>query len=205
MQTIAIIDYGMGNLLSVTKALKSFSSNIIITSSEKEIFASDKIILPGVGHYKKAMEIISSKNLLECVNEFAITQKKPVLGICLGMQLMCNSSEEGNCSGLKWIDAEVKKINLDNKNQFKIPHIGWNTLHIIKAGRLLKNISDAHEFYFSHSYCISSNNKEAISANTNYSDTFVSAFEQDNIFGVQFHPEKSFDSGKILFQNFIAL
>ena len=202
---MAIVDYGMGNLNSVKKKLDRLKTTASITSNPKDIIKADKIILVGVGHFAKAMKNIKELNLLDTLNEVAIIKKKPVLGICLGMQLMANDSEEGNSEGLGWLDANVRKMQVDDTLRFKIPHTGWNKITQSKKSRLMKGIPESSEFYFVHSYHLMSNETSNILNETEYYFKFTSAIEKNNIFGVQYHPEKSHDIGEVLLKNFISL
>ena len=204
-KTLAIVDYGMGNLNSVKKKLDRLKTTASITSNPKDIIKADKIILVGVGHFAKAMKNIKELNLLDTLNEVAIIKKKPVLGICLGMQLMANDSEEGNSEGLGWLDANVRKMQVDDTLRFKIPHTGWNKITQSKKSHLMKGIPESSEFYFVHSYHLMSNETSNILNETEYCFKFTSAIEKDNIFGVQYHPEKSHDVGEVLLKNFISL
>ena len=202
---IVIVDYGMGNMHSVKKALKRLEVEAKISSSSNEILNAEKIILLGVGHFKKAMENLKELNLINPLNDAVLLKKIPILGICLGMQLMANKSEEGNVEGLGWIDAEIKKFNVKDTITYKIPHIGWNSINITKDSIMMKEIPENAEFYFVHSYYCSPKNRDCIVNETHYEDDFVSAFEMENIFGVQYHPEKSHDNGSILLKNFINI
>ena len=204
-QKIVIIDYGMGNLFSVQKKLKRLGINPIITSKSDAILAADKIILPGVGHFAKAMNNLKNLNLIEPLNSAVLNKKTPILGICLGMQIMCNKSEEGNANGFGWIDADVVKFTITDTLKHKVPHMGWNTINNSKPSKLMTDIPNDSEFYFVHSYHMKVNDTSAILNETNYEYKFHSAIEKDNIFGVQYHPEKSHDIGEQLFKNFIAL
>ena len=204
-KTLAIVDYGMGNLNSVKKKLDRLKTTASITSNPKDIIKADKIILVGVGHFAKAMKNIKELNLLDTLNEAVIIKKKPVLGICLGMQLMAKDSEEGNTEGLGWLDANVRKMQVGDTLRFKIPHTGWNKITQSKKSRLMKGIPESSEFYFVHSYHLMSNETSNILNETEYCFKFTSAIEKDNIFGVQYHPEKSHDVGEVLLKNFISL
>ena len=204
-KTVTIVDYGMGNLHSVKKKLDRLKTISSITSNPRDIIKADKIILVGVGHFAKAMKNIQELNLLDALSEVAIIKKKPVLGICLGMQLMAKDSEEGNTEGLGWLDANVRKMQVDDTLKFKIPHTGWNKITQSKKSHLMKGIPELSEFYFVHSYYLRSNETSNILNETEYSFKFTSAIEKDNIFGVQYHPEKSHDVGEVLLKNFISL
>ncbi len=202
---ILIPDFGMGNLHSVERSLHRMNVVPVVSSDPAEIKKADKIILPGVGHFKKAMENLKSFNLIDELNESVLIKKIPVLGICLGLQLMTTKSEEGNISGLGWIDASVVKFSIQDTLTYKVPHIGWNKILLSKKSNLINNIPDLSEFYFLHSYHLVSDNKEDILGETNYEYNFTSAIEKDNIMGVQFHPEKSYTAGTKLLSNFIAI
>lgn len=204
-QNIMVLDYGMGNHFSIVKRLLKFDCRVFAGNSVKEMSEADKIVLPGVGHFGKAVENIKKLGLLDALNEAVLAKQKPILGICLGMQLMAKKSEEGNTEGLGWIDAEVVKFKITNSLHYKIPHIGWNTVEQKKDAALLKNIPSNSEFYFVHAYHMHNNQNQDILGVTNYEYSFVSAIEKDNIFGVQFHPEKSHDIGNTLLENFTKL
>jgi len=204
-QTLTIVDYRMGNLNSVKKKLDRLKTTVSITSNPKDIVKADKIILVGVGHFAKAMKNIKELNLLDALNEVAIVKKKPVLGICLGMQLMAKDSEEGKTEGLGWLDANVRKMQVDDTLKFKIPHTGWNKIIQSKKSHLMKGIPESSEFYFVHSYYLKPNETSNTLNETEYCFKFTSAIEKDNIFGVQYHPEKSHDVGEVLLKNFISL
>lgn len=201
---VIIIDYKMGNLYSVYKKLNIFSNNTKISDNFREISNAEKVILPGVGHFGKAIQNLQELNLIECLNELTLIKKIPVLGICLGMQIMTKFSEEGNVAGLGWFDAEVIKFKHKN-NIYKNPHIGWSNLIIKKKSLLFQDLPEQHEFYFVHSYHVITNDKSIISAETEYEYKFVSAIEKENIFGVQFHPEKSHEYGELIFKNFLNI
>lgn len=204
---IHIVDYGMGNIFSVQKKLLQENITVTVSSEPQDISQADKIILLGVGHFNKAMDNLIDLNLIEPLNEFALIQKKPILGICLGMQLMAISSEEGNGKnhGLGWVDASVKKFQTDDFKRFKIPHMGWNTINSLKKSALMKNISFEDEFYFVHSFFMEPNDPNLMLNETIYIEKFCSGIEKENIFGVQYHPEKSHDAGQTLLKNFIAI
>lgn len=204
---IHIVDYGMGNIFSVQKKLLQENITVTVSSEPQDISQADKIILLGVGHFNKAMDNLIDLNLIEPLNEFALIQKKPILGICLGMQLMAISSEEGNGKnhGLGWVDASVKKFQTDDFKRFKIPHMGWNTINSLKKSALMKNISFEDEFYFVHSFFMEPNDPNLVLNETIYIEKFCSGIEKENIFGVQYHPEKSHDAGQTLLKNFIAI
>lgn len=193
----------MGNLHSVERSLSRMNVNPVISTDPAEIAKADKIILPGVGHFERAMQNLSTLGMINELNEFVLEKKKPILGICLGMQLMAKSSEEGNVAGLGWIDAVVVKFNVRNNLKFKIPHIGWNNVIKVSENILYKNIPDNAEFYFIHSYHLIATDNTDILSNTIYESKFPSAIAKENIFGVQFHPEKSHQQGNTLLENFM--
>jgi glutamine amidotransferase len=203
-QRIVIIDYGMGNVGSINNMLKYLGARAEISANHEVIKTADKLILPGVGHFDRAMENIIRKSLLDLLNEMALIKKVPFLGICLGMQLMCNSSEEGSVKGLGFVDAEVKKFSFQDENDLKIPHMGWNDINPSKESSLLNGLEEMSRFYFVHSYFVDCVNVADKLATTQYGHDFVSAFEHDNLIGVQFHPEKSHRFGITLFKNFLS-
>jgi glutamine amidotransferase len=173
-------------------------------NSPDAIINLKKIILPGVGAFDHGMQGLKQGGWIEFLNEAVLEKKIPVLGICLGMQLMCQKSEEGILPGLGWIDAEVKKFNLDAKLNLKIPHMGWNTINILdKPTGILENTEEEQRFYFVHSFFVECHQSEDIHATSFYGKDFVAAFSRNNINGVQFHPEKSHRFGIALFKNFI--
>jgi glutamine amidotransferase len=202
---IAIINYEMGNLHSVVRKVQMLGAHAEITSDAEVILSADKIILPGVGHFGKAMEQLEKLNLIVVLNQAVLEHKKPVLGICLGMQLMAEYSEEGNVKGLGWISGTVRKINVENSKAFKIPHIGWNQVMVQKESKLMQGLNNEDEFYFVHAYHYDCQDKKNILSITNYENNLVSAIEKNNIFGVQFHPEKSHQVGMHLIKNFLTL
>lgn len=202
---VTIVDYGMGNLFSVRKKFSSLGVEVIVTSNKEELENAEKIILPGVGHFAKAMENLKNKGLIEVLNRAVLIEKKPILGICLGVQLMAKFSEEGNVDGLGWIDATVERFKIKDTLKYKVPQMGWNTVSQEKDSKLMQNISLEDEFYFVHSYHLNVLEKEIILNKTNYEYDFVSAIEKDNIFGFQYHPEKSHNAGAQLIKNFINL
>lgn len=201
---ICIIDYGMGNLRSVQKAFERFSIPVIISSKKDEILNAVKIVLPGVGNFEKGIRNLKSQGLFEIINECVIEKRTPILGICLGMQLMTEHSEEGDVEGFGWFKAKTKKFSFDNNN-LKIPHMGWNNLLIKENESMFKGVSEENLFYFVHSYFVSCDFRENVLAETYYGNKFVSAFRKENIYGCQFHPEKSHDAGLQVLSNFISL
>jgi glutamine amidotransferase len=200
---ITIIDYGMGNLGSIQNMLKKIGVQSQITNDIGVINEATKIILPGVGAFDKAMNNLNDLNLIDVLNTKALKDKTPILGICLGMQLLTNSSEEGIKRGLGWIDGQVLKFKLDSS--FKVPHMGWNSVNLQRKTQIFKNMYPDPRFYFVHSYYFQCNNTEDILTTTEYGINFVSSVNKGNIFGTQFHPEKSHKFGMKLLENFAKI
>lgn len=204
-QKITIIDYGMGNLNSVKRAFSRIGVEAIITSNCKDVFNTGKIILPGVGHFQKAVENLKELKLWDALNEAVLQRETPILGICLGMQLMTKFSEEGNVPGLAWFDAEVVRFRVNDSLKYKVPHIGWNQVVIKKPSQLFINVDLTPGFYFVHSYYVKCHSREDVLNETVYENSFVSGIQKDNIWGVQYHPEKSHDPGEQLLRNFVKM
>jgi glutamine amidotransferase len=209
---IAIIDYESGNISSVINSFKSVSKKtnsdikIEVTSDLKKISNSDKVILPGQGSFKECMtSLLKINNLRETLEDFVITKKKPLFGICVGMQMFADVGlEEEETKGFGWVGGKVSKI--DNKNnKFKLPHMGWNEISIKKKSNLFKNINDKSHMYFVHSFEFVPNEEQYVTSTINYSKEIVSSLEKNNIFGTQFHPEKSDKDGLKIIENFITL
>ncbi len=201
--TIAIINYGMGNLFSIEKRLKRMGVETIVVSNAADLMRADKFILPGVGHFGKAMQQLQQLDLIEPLQDLVLQQKKPILGICLGMQLLANYSEEGETKGLGWINADVKRFQINDSKKYKIPHTGWNEVIPQKSSPLFENCVAPMEFYFVHSYYFNCAEEQDVLALSNHEKNFVCAVQKSNIFGVQFHPEKSHEIGNTLLKNFI--
>jgi glutamine amidotransferase len=202
---LLILDYGMGNLHSVQRKMLRLKTNPVVSSNPTEVLRADKIILPGVGHFRNAMENLNRLNLLDALNEAVLVKKVPVLGICLGMQLLANWSEEGNVDGLGWLNAEVIRFRIKDIQNYKIPHMGWNQIMVVKESKLMDRVPSDAEFYFVHSFHFETADQSMVLNTTEYEYPFVSAVEKENIFGVQYHPEKSHDVGEQLLKNFISL
>jgi glutamine amidotransferase len=198
---IAIVDYGMGNIRSIVTTLNYLDvDNVILSDKIDEFENADRIILPGVGNFGKAITQIKSKGLDSILNKFVIDQKKPLLGICLGMQLLgLSSSEHGFNEGLGYVNAEVTKF--DN-SQIKVPHVGFNQVNVNLKSKLFEGIKTGSDFYFTHSYRMHSNH-DINQSHCNYQNDFIAGFEVNNICGVQFHPELSQYNGLRLLKNFI--
>ena len=200
---ITIVDYGLGNLGSIKNMLEYIGVTAEIQSDIKLIKKAKKIILPGVGRFDAAMLRINQSGLREVLDYKALNEQVPILGICLGMQLLTKTSEEGSLMGLGWIDADVKKFKL-NKN-FKVPHMGWNSIKISKFNNLTKLLENDSLFYFVHSYYVQTKKNENSLLKTSYGHQFDSGIVSKNIYGVQFHPEKSHKFGMRLFEQFAKL
>lgn len=195
----------MGNLSSVQKALARIKIPSMVSANKKDILAADKLIIPGVGHFGKGMSNLEKLGLFEPVNAAVLEKKIPVLGICLGMQLMARQSEEGNFAGLGWFDADVVKFQVRDNLKYKVPHMGWNQINKAKESSLMIDVPDLSEFYFLHSYYLQCHHPADILNETEYESKFTSAVEKENIFGVQYHPEKSHDIGELILKNFADL
>ncbi len=203
---IAIIDYGMGNLKSVKKALEFVGAKVKITAKAEDIKQAKAIILPGVGAFRAAMKNLNELKIIPILKE-EIKQGKLFLGICLGLQLLFTQSrEDGLCAGLNIVKGNVNRFKFSDKNHLKIPHMGWNTIKIKnKKQDILKGIPDNSYFYFVHSYYVEVEDKEKIMAVTDYGGEFCSAIGRDNLYGMQFHPEKSGEVGLKILNNFYQL
>jgi glutamine amidotransferase len=198
---IAIIDYGTGNLGSMANMLKRVGAEAVITAEAAVIERADRIILPGIGAFDNGMNQLADRGLISVLKEQVIEKRKPFLGVCLGMQLLAEGSEEGKCEGLGWIKGTVKKFSSEGSPPLKIPHMGWNTVKIAKPDRLFEGMTDDARFYFVHSYYLSCD-PESVVGRTDYGPSFVSAVRNGNIAGVQFHPEKSHRFGMRVLSNF---
>ena len=206
---VTIVDYNSGNISSVINSFKEAAKdkvNIEVTSDLNKIKSSDKVVLPGQGSFKSCVDALNTINgLVDTLNEFAITNKKPLLGICVGLQMFADIGfEETETKGLGWIAGKVSKI--DNQNgKYKLPHIGWNQINIVKDSKIFKDIENNAHMYFVHSYEFIPNDKDVVCAKTDYSSNIVCSVEKENIFGTQFHPEKSDKTGLKIIDNFICL
>ena len=206
---VIIVDYNSGNISSVINSFKEVAQekvNIGVTSDLKKIKSGDKVVLPGQGSFKSCVDALYKiDGLVDTLNEFAMTNKKPLLGICVGLQMFADVGyEETETNGLGWISGKVSKI--DNQNgKFKLPHIGWNQINIVKDSKIFKDIKKNSHMYFVHSYEFIPENKDVISATTDYSSNIVCSVEKENIFGTQFHPEKSDKEGLKMIDNFIKI
>jgi imidazole glycerol phosphate synthase, glutamine amidotransferase subunit len=200
---ITIIDYKTGNLGSIQNILKRIGEDSVVTSDKDEIALATKLILPGVGAFDTGMRNLTGLNLIDILNKKVIEEKIPVLGICLGMQLLSKNSEEGSLPGLGWIDASTVRFKFEDSKEYKIPHMGWNFIRQHKAGKLFDKMYPESRFYFVHSYFFRANDPGDVLTSTTYEIEFTSAIERGNILGVQFHPEKSHKFGMKLLKNFV--
>lgn len=202
---IYIVDYGVGNLNSICNIIKYVGGRSQIISTPEKLPYASKIIIPGVGAFDHGMKELTNRGWIDVLNRCVLENDTYVLGICLGMQLLCKSSEEGVLPGLGWIDAEVKHFQRSDDRALKIPHMGWNTVTINKENPLIKRDTDEQRFYFVHSYHAVCNNVDDVLATSNHGYNFTAALNHKNIFGVQFHPEKSHRFGASLLEKFISL
>ena len=200
---ITLVDYGVGNIKSFVNVYNRLNIPVKIAKTFSDLSDAQRIILPGVGHFDHAISELNKSGMREKLDELVLFKKIPVIGICVGMQIMGNYSEEGKLEGLRWLDASVKKLDETKIQQItRLPHMGWNNVYPIKPHLLFKGLEKDALFYFLHSYYFECNNKSNILAKTEYGDSFTCAAFKKNIFGIQFHPEKSHGYGEILLNNF---
>lgn len=200
---ITIIDYGVGNIKAFYNIFKKLSVEVKIAQKPEDLLGSSKLILPGVGHFDYAMKRFSESGMLNIVDDMVLNKNLPILGICVGMQMLAKSSEEGKMPGLGWIDATVKKIDVDLLAQStRLPHMGWNDVIVKNKNLLLSNLDSNSRFYFLHSYFFEPKFENDSIAYSNYGKNFTCVVNHKNIYGVQFHPEKSHHFGIQLLQNF---
>ena len=206
---VTIVDYNSGNISSVINSFKEVAKdkvNIEVTSDLEKIKLSDKVVLPGQGSFKSCIDALNNVNgLVDTLSDFVLTNKKPLLGICVGLQMFADVGyEEEKTKGLGWISGKVSKIN-NQDGKYKLPHIGWNEINIVKDNKIFKDIENNSHMYFVHSYEFIPEDKNVITATTDYSSNIVCSVEKENIFGTQFHPEKSDKIGLQIIHNFISL
>ena len=206
---VTIVDYNSGNISSVINSFKEVAKdkvNIEVTSDLNKIKSSDKIVLPGQGSFKSCVDALNNiSGLVDSLNEFVLSNRKPLLGICVGLQMFADIGyEETETKGLGWISGKVSKID-DQNRKYKLPHIGWNQIDIVKDSKIFKDIENKSHMYFVHSYEFIPDDKNTILTTTDYSSKIVSSVEKENIFGTQFHPEKSDKLGLKIITNFINL
>src|SRR3989344_317516 len=199
---VVIIDYGMGNLFSVENAIKYFGAEVKISDQKEEIEKADRLILPGVGAFPDGMKNLEKLGIIDVLKKEALEKEKPFLGICLGMQLLSAEGEENILTkGLGWVPGKVKRLQVDEK-KFRIPHVGWDDVIPKKDGMLFKAVKQP-VFYFVHSYHLVPEDSSVIAGVCDYGESFAAAIQKDNIFGVQFHPEKSQKNGLAVLKNFL--
>ena len=200
---IAIIDYGLGNIQSFVNIYKKLNIPVKVSDNAEQLKSANKLILPGVGSFDWAMYRLENSGMRSALQHLVIENKMPILGVCVGMQMMANSSEEGSGEGLGWINARVKKFRSSGFDYKKpLPHMGWNKVDSSCSSTLFKNLESDMRFYFLHSYYFSPNDPNDIVGFSSYGDRFVCAVQRENVYGVQFHPEKSHGWGIQLLKNF---
>lgn len=200
---ITIVDYGLGNINAIINTCKAADVKTRLAKSALDLESAQLILLPGVGHFDQAMTLLNESGMRNTLDDMVLNKSIPILGICVGMQIMANGSEEGSEMGLGYIDAQVKKFDISKiEHQTKIPHMGWNNIEQIRQCEIFNNIEKDASFYFLHSYYVKCANMDHDLSFTDYAGTFTSAIKRENIYGVQFHPEKSHQNGEILLQNF---
>jgi len=203
---ITIIDYGVGNIFAFQNVFKRLNISSRIAKCVEDLKEVDKLILPGVGHFDYAMSQLNNSGMRERIDELVLVEKKPVIGICVGMQMMANKSDEGTLDGLGWIDANVKKFNeLTIQHHTKLPHMGWNDVKPNENHPLFKGLEQESIFYFLHSFYFNCKDQKNIISTTDYGINFASSVYKENIYGIQFHPEKSHSYGEKLLENFAKL
>lgn len=204
---ITIIDYGLGNIKAFANIYERLNINVKIAKTKNDIHGAEKLILPGVGAFDFAMSQLNSSGMRDVIEKEVISNKVPVLGVCVGMQMLANSSEEGKLDGLGWIEGTVNKFDkkLFNSDFCRLPHMGWNNVNQFNKSNLFSNVPDLGRFYFLHSYYFNCNDNNNIISTSTYGSAFASAVNSNNIFGVQFHPEKSHFLGVQVLNNFAKL
>lgn len=200
---IAIVNYGSGNIQAIGNIYKRLNIPFVVASAPDDLRSVDRVLLPGVGAFDQAMSELEKSGMRRALERVVLVEQKPILGICVGMQLLAKSSEEGHAQGLGWIDGVVKKFDRSSVHQTThLPHMGWNTVTPVKDNPLFENVDLSGGYYFLHSYYFSCNSQADVLAETDYGVRFASALSRDNIHGVQFHPEKSHQAGIQLLKNF---
>jgi len=202
---IGIVDYGLGNIKSFLNIYNKLNIRAQLVSTQEELLASDKVILPGVGSFDYAMSVLDNSGLRDALNDIVLIKKVPVLGVCVGMQMMGDTSEEGVAKGLGWISGAIKKMSFVEYENLPLPHMGWNALNTVSEAPLFDNIPNHSEFYFLHSYYFDALYKDNILATADYPKTFPVIVNRENIFGIQCHPEKSHQQGVTFLKNFAEL
>ena len=203
---IAIVNYGLGNVEAFANIYRRLKIDVCITSSVNDLKSADKIILPGVGAFDWAMTLLNKSGLRDCLDEIVLVDKIKVLGICVGMQIMASRSQEGKLNGLDWISGEVCRLDTNNsKQKTLLPHMGWNNVIPSRKGEIFSGLESGGYFYFLHSYHFIASDESSVLANTEYNGSFASSVYAENVYGVQFHPEKSHSCGIKLLENFANL
>ena len=201
---IAVVDYGLGNIKAFCNVLADLGAKYIVAKTASDLERADKIILPGGGSFDFAMAQLNRSGMRDTLDKLILVDSKLILGVCVGMQIMANQSEEGEAQGLGWVDANVRKFDSVANGRMKIPHMGWNDVSVTRQNPIL-NSGDISRFYFIHSYHFEPRSEKACIGSTSYGANFCAAINVKNIFGVQFHPEKSHHSGRILLKKFVEL
>lgn len=202
---ITVLDYGVGNINSVCNMIRKVRGEVRVVNSPHELVGARKIILPGVGAFDHGMQHLKKNDWISPLQELVLDKKIPILGICLGMQLLCHCSEEGVLPGLGWVDAQVRKFAFEKDRGLQVPHMGWNTVKVVNENSLIRKNQEERRFYFVHSYFVECKNTADVHTSAHYGFDFVASLRKDNIFGVQFHPEKSHRFGMELMRNFVEL
>lgn len=203
---IAIVDYGLGNIAAFASVYNRANIKVSIARTIDDLKGASKLILPGVGHFDHAMRLLKHSGLRDLLDEMVLQDKVPVIGICVGMQMLARSSEEGDLPGLGWIDADVQAFkSSDETRNMPVPHMGWNDVKPLSASRLFDELQTGARFYFLHSYFMICDRREDVLATSNYGADFTCAVQSSNIYGVQFHPEKSHSFGDRMLRNFAGL
>jgi glutamine amidotransferase len=203
---ITIIDYGSGNIKAIANIYEKLKVGFTIATTPEQVVGAKKIFLPGVGAFDETISKLDSTGFRKVLDKEVLENKVPIMGICVGMQILAESSEEGTCKGLGYIKGKVKKIDSSMlKQKPKLPHLGWNSIEIIKENKLLQNIDPIFGFYFLHSFYFECTDSNDVLATSFYGSTFASAVQRENVFGIQFHPEKSHRNGVNLLHNFAKL
>jgi glutamine amidotransferase len=199
---IHIIDYGLGNTKAIASAYKHMYIDVCISKTKEDLVNAKKIILPGVGSFDSAVSLFKNSDMYSITSDLVLNQSIPILGICVGMQMLFNRSEEGLGNGLEWIDGEISNLREKVNMNISIPHMGWNNITPLSNSSLLSGLGFDSKFYFSHSYASINLKKDYVLANTNHGVTFDCVVQKNNIYGVQFHPEKSHHWGQLVLKNF---
>jgi glutamine amidotransferase len=203
---IAIVDYGLGNIAAFASVYNKANIKVSVARAASDLKGASKLILPGVGHFDHAMRLLQQSGMRDALDQMVLRDKVPVIGVCVGMQILARSSEEGELPGLGWIDAEVRAFkSSDAARDMSVPHMGWNDVRPASTNRLFDELQDSARFYFLHSYYVNCDRQEDVLATCNYGADFTCAVQSSNIYGVQFHPEKSHSFGNRLLVNFARL